>query len=191
MVHLARWTMFLGLLASAVWMGKSLDWGSISAFLVTLSGFLGTEVLEHRRAASQSRLEADRKLFQSLQSLLPSNGAVRYFKDTDMALPIDDEELKPLHRFVYEWNNPEHEFLDKAIQEKFTALMSKTNEFLASVALNTYADIPGKQVVPKDWLDKGLEEKYKHAVADLNQKADSMVQAHEDSFRTARRVLNI
>ncbi len=183
--------MFAAVIASTVWICQSFNWESVSSFLVTLAGYLGSDIYLYKKYVNLDRMKADKKLYELLQKELPYNELISYFKSTDMSNPIDDNFISQLRDFIYYWNNPEHEFHNKSMQKKLRNLLTNTDEFLSSVGLNTYADIPGKQVVPKDWLDKGLEAKYRAAVSDLNSKADIMVNAHEDMFRTAKKKLNV
>jgi len=191
MVYIIRWTLLFGLIASAIWLEKSADWSSISTFFVTLAGFLVTEIYEHKKLTQRDRFETDRKLFAKLQTLLPSNGSIKYFREASVANKIHEVHLEPLNTFSNEWSDPEHEFLNPKLQKKLKLFYGRTRSFLYSVDQCTSSDYRDRQVVSKDLLDKGMEKKYKAAVDELNKKADEMVNAHEDLFRSARKTLNI
>jgi hypothetical protein len=187
MAYTIRWTLFLGLIASAIWLGKSVDWSSISTFFVTLSGFLATEIYEHKKLTQRDRLETDRKLFQKLQTLLPSNGSIKYFREASLANKVHEEHLKPLEIFSNEWSGPEHEFLDPNLQAKLKLFHERTNIFLDFIGQYTVSDDRNRQVMSID----NLHGKYKEKVEESNRKANEMVKAHEDLFRSARKILNI
>jgi predicted nucleotide-binding protein len=134
--------------------------------------------------------EVDRKLFNELKEVLPSNRSIRFIRDFIMgSSSFDIKSLDDLHKFMLDWNDVEHEFLDKELEEKRSCLYSLIEEYIAIIAVNTFPTADGaRRSIPSEWVHE-QNDRYVRVVNQLHNKAEEVVKAHQDLMRTARHKL--
>jgi hypothetical protein len=128
--------------------------------------------------------EHDIKLFDQFRSDLPSTGSISFINKQNMAgWSFELKKLKDLDKFYYEWNDPEHEFLDPELETLRNRLYQLVTEYQRELAANTFpTDTPGWQSVPEVWEDE-QPERFDRAVKVLHDKAGEIVNVHRELFR--------
>jgi hypothetical protein len=131
--------------------------------------------------------EADWELFGELKEALPSNGSIRFIRDFVMgSASFNMRSLDDLYNFLRDWDDVEHEFLDKELEEKRSYLFTLIDEYLSLIAINTFPTKDGSmQSVPSEWVYE-QNERYMRVVNELHGKAEEIVKTHQDLIRTAR-----
>lgn len=127
--------------------------------------------------------EADLDLFNRFKSAFPSNSAsIQLLKEHDFGNSYHGNSIKHIERFVIEWNNAEHQFLDGAIENKRQELWGCCDVFLNMLAVHTgpiaagphFSAIPDKYRGDWDWPEFVTER-----VKELNSKASECYTHHQ------------
>lgn len=80
----------------------------------------------------------DLKLFASFREILPSHSpSVELLRDHDFGNDFSYEQLSPLNTVSREWDNEEHRFHDKALNQALLAFLSGLDDFLREVGQRT------------------------------------------------------
>jgi hypothetical protein len=79
----------------------------------------------------------DQILFQKFQSVLSFVPAIELLRDHDFRNAFPRRSIEPLCEFVDNWNDPEKEFIDSKLQEKFMALKKSANSLSEHFAEKT------------------------------------------------------
>ena len=133
--------------------------------------------------------ESDRKLFESFREVLPSNGSIDFIDKFNMSgFSFDIDRLDDLFKFLHEWNDAEHEFLDKSLEEKRSRLLNLIAEYSHLISYNTFPTDRGFQSVPSDW-ETEQPERFYETVEKLHAKAGEIVETHQELIRLGRRKL--
>jgi hypothetical protein len=172
-------------IASFIWFIRHPQYDSGVAGLTTLGVLIGLFV---EQRVHQGK-EADRKLFQQFKQVLPSNGSIDFIDKQNMAgFSFHVGRLDDLYKFLHTWNDAEHEFLDKKLEEKRQRLLKLIAEYSHLIGMNTWQTHLGLQTVPPEWEDE-QPERFLEVVTSLHDKAREIVVAHQDLVRAARRKL--
>ena len=100
------------LMISALWLVFDPGFEPAVTSLVLLSTLIG--LLIEERVSGQS---VDRALFQRLRQDLPSDGSIAFIDTNNFAgFPFETSRLKDLDTFVHDWDDAEHEFLNKKLE---------------------------------------------------------------------------
>ena len=139
------------------------DWEPKISTLGLIATIIGLEVKEEK-----SRIKnPDVELFKKFLRALPSNRDISYVSREHMGGPIDMNQLNQLRRFKYDWNNAEHEFIDRDIEGKRKSLRNLIEEFYTYLGLNTWQVNGSFQRVPPEWQEE-QPERHKQVVKQLN-----------------------
>lgn len=172
-------------IASFIWFIRHPQYDSGVASLTTLGVLIGLFVEQKVHHGK----EADRKLFQQFKQVLPSNGNIDFIDKQNMAgFSFDLDRLDHLYDFLHRWNDAEHEFLDKKLEEKRKRLLKLIAEYSHLIGMNTWRTDLGFQAVPSEWEDE-QPDRFREVVTNLHDKAGEIVAAHQDLVRTARKKL--
>jgi hypothetical protein len=172
-------------LASLVWFIRHPQYDSGVAGLTTLAVLIGLFVEEKVHHGK----EADRKLFQQLKDVLPSNGSIDFIDKQNMAdFSFDVDRLDDLYNFLHRWDDAEHEFLDKKLEEKRKRLLKLIAEYSHLIGMNTWRTELGLQTVPPEW-ETEQPTRFYETVEKLHAKAGEIVETHQQLIRLGRRRL--
>ena len=101
---------------------------------------------------------------------------------------FDIGRLDDLYNFLNTWNDAEHEFLDKKLEEKRRRLLKLIAEYTHLIGYNTFPTDRGFQTVPPEWEDE-QPDRFHETVKQLHDKAGEVVEAHQQLIRAARKRL--
>jgi len=172
-------------------MVHSFDWEPAIVFAVAVFAVIGTEFSIRKSQPSQrvAPRDEDRKLFGAFLDLLPSDGAIHFIDEHNMAgWSFDLRRIEPIDRFIHEWNNAEHEFIDVDLQHAKDQLMAACVAWSRTIATETFHMDNGQQSVPPDWEDE-QPERFDRVVQQLHEQAQEIVDNHRHFVRLGRRRL--
>lgn len=141
----------------------------------------------------KSFIEKDNILFDKFLKELPSNGSIEFLRTHSFQNSFYLEDLRQLLNFQEEWDNAEHEFIDKELEKLKKELLSSIKEFTHSNAMGSYSlgngyftTTPDKYRlddwnIPKQVIDKMQE---------MDDLADKVCIIHQNLIRTAKSLLN-
>jgi len=170
---------------------NSLDfWRALALGLVTLLAALATfrkPLLQ--RLTRRGLAPRDRELFRRFLEVLPSEGSIAFLGNADFGNAFDKHRLDDLTRFYYGWDNPGHQFLDQALEEKRMELFVAVVQLLDVVRLHTAPNQAGLQsVVPVNVdPDADLPELIREGIRHLNGAAKTVVSIHQEIVRLGNR----
>jgi hypothetical protein len=98
------------------------------------------------------------------------------------------DRLDDLYGFLHGWDDAEHEFLDKKLEEKRKRLLKLIAEYSHLIGMNTWRTDLGLQTVPPEWEGE-QPDRFREVVTNLHDKAGEIVSAHQDLVRAARKKL--
>ena len=141
-----------------------------------------------RRLTRRGLAPRDRELFRRLLQVLPAEGSIAFIGNADFGNAFDRRRLDDLNNFYYSWDNPEHRFLDQALEEKRMELFVAVVQFLDAVRLHAATDttrLPSAVPVNDD-RDADLPERIREGVRQLNGAAKAVVSIHQEIVRLGR-----
>lgn len=198
MAKLAKYLTILGMLFTVAWFlwnpeGWSFEWEPLVAFTLTLAGFIASEI--HDKAKDQVSRENpnDVILFKKLQDCLPVNGAIRFIKEHDFLGGFTSEEFSPFNSFAYNWDNPEHEFVDLELEVFRKELYNHVVELVQAVGKYTSPNSMGRQSV-RVHSQEGIPEfdmQFEREAKILNKIATSVEVSYSMLIREGRKKLNL
>ena len=135
------WSRYVELVIAFIalgWLVADTSWEPIALLIGSLAALMFSEI-EFLRAvardtpAASAKIEGqqdeDRKLFEQLTALLPSDGIIGFIERHDMAGSFALDRLNPLDEFIHTWKNAEHEFLDVDLEHAKSELYKHCREF--------------------------------------------------------------
>ncbi|MEK6644699.1 MAG: hypothetical protein AABZ08_12415 [Planctomycetota bacterium] len=131
---------------------------------------------------------ADKDLFRRFLLCLPSTGSIEFIRDHDYAGgSFDRDRHEDLENFVTNWDNTEHEFLDCELEEKRQKLMALVNEFLHTMARDTFSvnNSISRASIPPEWRYE-QSDRFKETTEAINKLVSDVVKKHSDIVRTGR-----
>lgn len=133
----------------------------------------------------------DKQLLEKFLRDLPSNGCVSYIRSLVGKTWNKDQLFSYLDTVWYEWDNVEHEFLDKEIEEKKKLFFQNARNYIDYVALKVFSidhnlDYCG---LAEEWLEHNPEE-YKGALEKIPEKGRIVGQSYDEFVRFAKQKLN-
>ncbi|PKM09826.1 MAG: hypothetical protein CVV13_15120 [Gammaproteobacteria bacterium HGW-Gammaproteobacteria-3] len=163
-------------------------WGGVLVVGALLHN-IGYRYFLHAAAGAEERKldrqrEADLALFNEFKTTFPSNSAsVRLLEEHDFGNSYHGDSTSHIERFVVEWNNAEHRFLDSVIEEKRQELWEYCSNFLNALASHTgpiaagpmFSAIPDMYRGDWNWPDFVTER-----VRELNTKASECFTRHQE-----------
>jgi len=134
----------------------------------------------------------DKDLYKKLLIELPSSGSIDFLRNHDFYNPFRINEYNQLLNFVYEWDNAEHEFINKDIEKTRKRLLGEINQFLDYSGTKTYPLKTDFQTVMTD-IDSEIElsEETKKSISKLNEYGSSIYNLHQELIRKGRENLYI
>jgi hypothetical protein len=129
----------------------------------------------------------DKKLLEELTKLLTSDGVIGFLDHTNMGgFSFQLAALDPLREFYYEWNKPEHEFINPELEALRKALWEKADAYTDIIAFETFPTHNlGRNTVPEEWEDE-QPERFHRVVKTLHSLASEIVALHADLVRKGR-----
>ncbi len=169
---------------------SSLDfWRTLALGLLTFPAALAAfrEPLL-RRLMRRGLAPRDRELFGRLLQVLPADGSIAFIGGADFGRAFDRRRLDDLNHFYHSWDDPEHRFLDQALEEKRMELFVAVVQFLDAVRLHAATDpagLPSAVPVNAD-PDAALPERIREDVRQLDGAAKAVVTIHQEIVRLGR-----
>ncbi|HEL3005582.1 TPA: hypothetical protein UM358_000503 [Stenotrophomonas maltophilia] len=177
----------------------SLSFSSVTAFLpamAALAGFfvMGAPTKPGRGAVASAIAAHDLELFEKFQKDLPFNPTIKLLREADFGMDYRADWLQPLNWFVEDWDNPNCEFIDPALEEARAELYVSARSLAFDFARETVphdGNEGWRTVYP--WRDRrGRRPQHVLESAQvLNEASRSFVPLYENFVRLARRRLNI
>lgn len=163
--------------------------GSVIATINQSGGQVAHQIINQGTAA---RLSVDAELFKNLIDLLPSTGTIAFLRHHDFWTPFKSSTLHPLMDFVQNWDNAQHRFVDGELEALRAELHRWAADFCRTMATNTSPDSAGFQAVRTEYgYSPERESRYRREAAELNDRADAVVQKHEALVKRARERLEL
>ena len=173
------------LIASLAWLVVDPGWEPLVTFLALLAIFLAQVFLP----TDTSEIEADRKLFERLHELLPSQH-IRDISDYNFGAAFRVKWIEPLILYDESWIGPEHEFHDKKLEKRKQKLSKSVNDFVKAVAYHTYREKSSIQRLPREMQRDNPKEYWKLA-GKINELSSQVGKDHQDLIRSAKKRLKI
>ena len=169
---------------------SSLDfWRALALGLLTfLAALLARAGCRRFRGRRRGLAPRARELFRRLRQVLPADGSIAFIGGADFGNAFDRRRLDDLNHFYQSWDNPEHRFLDQALEEKRMELFVAVVQFLDAVRLHAATDttrLPSAVPVNDD-RDADLPERIREGVRQLNGAAKAVVSIHQEIVRLGR-----
>ena len=173
----------------------------VGTIIIALNNFFGLkdravdylrdrlEVQTLEEEIERRKIKKDRELFQEFLEVLPSSGSIDFIDTKNMAgFSFDPESLDDLREFYYNWDDAEHEFMDDELEEKRERLYDLVADYTSLISGNTFRTDSGRQTVPPEW-EHQQPDRFAKVVSELHEKAEAVVEAHQDLVRTGRKKL--
>jgi len=134
----------------------------------------------------------DKDLYDRLLIELPSKGSIDFLRNHDFHNPFHINKFDHLFNFIYEWDNAEHEFINKDIEKTKKTLLDEINQFLDYSGTKTYPLKVDFQTVMTN-IDSEIElsEETKKNISKLNEYGSSIYNLHQKLIRKGRENLYI
>jgi hypothetical protein len=204
MARTARYITIAGMLAIVAWFfwnpeGWVFEWEPVVVFILTLAGFVTAEAAEVYSVSESAELKKDQShpndvllAKQFLQSL-PSDGGISFLKKHDFLGSFKSDDISDIDRFSYEWNNPDHEFIDSELESLRKKLLDSVTKFGFCTAMYTSPNKRGFQAVRYDQssYDADEEKRFSVEASEINNAADLVVEAYSSFVRTVRSKLDL
>jgi len=174
----------VGLLASEAWYFSHPDWEPIITAVGLFASLIALDVAEPHP------INSDNALYEKFIKTLPSAGVIAFIEQTNFGGAFNTTRLDPLRYFTVDWDNAEHVFATAKLERKRKELLQASNDFLASIALNTWHVHDNIQSVPAEW-DEDQPERFERVVSELNGLAKKVVVAHQELVALARKRLRV
>ncbi|MBU1164891.1 hypothetical protein KKA15_05025 [Patescibacteria group bacterium] len=178
------------LLGSVAWLSKDTNWEPLLLFLALLAAFLGQEILPTIKKVNKE----DKKLGELFLKEFPSNGkSCLFLKEHELHNPFRQSQLDEIEKFLSEWDNTEHEFLNKKLERIKKELLSKINKFLSSLFTLVRAHDSDVNILTTKLsgaYNKEVEEENDLKIAGLNKMATDIYKKHQILTKKIKRILN-
>jgi hypothetical protein len=176
----------------AKWREPGFPWEPTIGLITCAIGYMTIESKQQGRISEviASQTGNDAALFLRLQEFLPSHGAIDFIKHHDFGGSFILTDLDPVSRFVHEWNNPQHEFIDPVLEAQRANLLRAASYFANAIAFKTAPRHAAQSAVPghidsdgpfPDWVKRDIRQ--------IHQAAEALVDEHEKMMRLGRRML--
>ncbi|NOR46408.1 MAG: hypothetical protein GQ534_12555 [Candidatus Delongbacteria bacterium] len=188
---------FIAILASEAWFlypteNWKFNWEPLIVFLVSIIAYISLESyddIKKKKNNKQVPSQNDIKLFESLIKLIPSDSIIQFLKDHDFKSSFRFDYVKPIYEFLALWNNVEHEFLDKEIDNLRQELHKSAQHLMNEIGVKTFHNKADLHSVKPEEMHGPMPEKIIQNGVDINEAADVFVEAHEKFVRLAKKKL--
>ena len=172
-------------------------WGLVLIALA-LAHNLANKYLLHKKndyalEESSERRAVDKVMFERFLQDFPSNGhSIPFLRYQDLGNSFHEINLSEIDRFVENWDDVEHHFLDRELEEKRTELWGKCRTFTRLLWANA-GDVKGGSrltCIPEAY--RGVYDYPEHVcriIKDLNEKATECYELHQGFVTFARQRL--
>jgi hypothetical protein len=149
---------------------------------------LESGVLENQSSTSTT-LTADRALFAEFLQEFPSSGRSAYFlRNHDLGDSFDKEELSEIDHFLYYWNDAQHEFFDKQLEQNRLVLYRTLRRFTTELARSV---LPTRN--PQRYSIGMSDGEMRPQIFDLRESLNALAteayERHQELVRAGRRML--
>jgi len=148
---------------------------------------------EYTLEESKERQAVDTKLFKRFLHDFPSNGhSIPFLRDHDLVNSFHEINLSEIDRFVENWDNVEHHFLDHELEEKRKELWEECLKFTNLLGTNSHDVKGGPRLtcIPDQY--RGAYDYPEHVciiLKNLNVKATKCYELHQGFVTFARQKL--
>jgi len=183
-----KYAILAALLLTTVWWAKTGALDSRPAFFLALAAYIGADIYSLKKPSDS--INHDRTIFKNFLSAFPSNGSIRFIKNNNFAgFSFNMEALNDIDRFYYEWNDAEHEFLDKKLEIIKKNLYKEVSLLENLIAVNTFpTHNRGWSTVPPEWEEEDPE-RFNTVVALIHNSASKVVMLHQELIRACKKKL--
>lgn len=177
-----RFLNLVALLISVVWLSRNPDWEPAVTALGLFAALLAQEY--PRLKKNQDR---DRELFLKFKSQFPSNGkTAKFLRNHDIGGSFSTDVLDELDRFLEEWTNAEHEFIDQQLEIARKALVIVGREFSRNISSAVCLDRNDRYSIGLH--DMELRTEMLALKNRLNNEATRVFRAHQSLMRAGSRI---
>lgn len=136
--------------------------------------------------------DADKRILRDFLALLPSDGVMNFLRIYDFGAAFHNDELRPIYRYYYRRNGPDHEFLNPELETARKKFLASCGALIGAVGKHTFVieHQPRLRAVPSDWRHKSPELFYS-ASQEINAAADAVCSIYDDLVRRARKKLAV
>lgn len=172
----------IALLIAVAWLARNPDWEPAVTVMSLLVGLLAQEY-----PRLKSNAERDRALFLKLKDQFPSNGkTAKFLQQHDFGASYSPDSTDDLDRFLSEWSNAEHEFINRNIEQARKVLLLIGHEFRQKLSIAVEMNRRG-------WYEIGMHEpetrpEMFQLQSQLNDLASRVYKAHQNIMRAGSRV---
>ncbi len=145
-------------------------------------------------AASANYIDVDRKLYEEIREILPSDrGSIVFLRFHEYASSFHEDAHADIEKFAQNCSRPEFEFLDADLEGLRGKLARSIDQFLRAVSLLVYP-VEGRDyryAVPQEWryLSEESKREWQESVDKLNDLSAKVCQAYDELVRLCRRKL--
>jgi len=183
------------MLATVAWffwnpVGWVFQWEPVVVFLLSLSGFVATELQGARNLRLHSAHPNDIELFKSFLDVLPNATFIEFLKQHDFLIEFKLSDIKPLSRFLLGWDNAAHEFQDESLELLRKELLDSAKKLDQAISKYTSPNSSGWQAVRVD-SHKGNsehEERFRREAAIIDDASDKFIELHQKLVRKGRQL---
>lgn len=142
---------------------------------------------------NKEKQSVDKALFKRFLHDFPSKGySIPFLRDHDLGNSFHEVSLSEIEKFVEDWNNVEHHFLDHELEEKRAELWRKCLNFTNLLGTNSHDVKGGPRLtcIPEQY--RGAYDYPEHVciiLKDLNMKATECYELHQGFLMFARQKL--
>jgi hypothetical protein len=156
---------------------------------IVVSGVVLALTEIYKRYSPSKPNEHDLQLFEEFCSLF-TNGIADFYKRHDFATSFREDHWTPLGRYVDNWNNVEHEFVDKGLENASKKFYSAANKLGWAIANKTVSIGTGYlRSVKPDHIDKPIPDWIRRDAEEINALRRPFGKAYEAFIRLGRKKL--
>jgi hypothetical protein len=165
--------------------------GVIALLLLMVLGLVVRLVVVERRSAPGQQQERDRDLITDLMEVV-GREAVVWMKQHDFGGPWNDEKLRPFFQLVFDWDEVEHRFHDRTLEERRQKLLAAIRVLYRESGQRAGIDGRGRTSIsawddsPSRMTSEEREARKYESGRILNEAADEVVVAYDALVGRAR-----
>lgn len=165
--------------------------GALVAFLTGFFTELGKDVWALLKAKFFPGLtdevkKKDKILLEKFLAEFPSTGrSCRFLSDQDVGAPFSGDDLKELDNFINNWNNADHRFLNKKIENQRIKLWGLASEYRPELSRNIFLGHNGLFSMDLGYGEKNPEKETKRN--ELNEMANQIYKEHQELIRLGKK----
>lgn len=157
---------------------------------------INNKITETQKENNERIANADRMLFQSFMSILPSNSiSIEFLKEQDFGSPFHNNYLKDIENLTFQWGKADQHFHDSELEKKASDFYEETKMFLYFLATSSgfigtssLLSIPTDNERANDW---SWSENTNRNVSKANEWSQALYEAYCDLVASSRSKLFI